>query len=325
MSLLSIKELTVEYRTEKGPLRAVDKVSLDIEEGEVLGLAGESGCGKSTMAHSILRILPSTTRVAGKIELDGQDVLEMNDRALRRYRWKEVSIVPQGSMNAFDPVIPIGSQIVEAIRTHEDVSKEEAWRRTRTLVSMVGISENRARNYAHEFSGGMRQRAAIAMALSLSPKLVILDEPTTALDVIVQKQLLALLRRLQRTLGISFIIITHDLSVLADIATTIAVMYAGKIVEIGPQNEVFSNPRHPYSKALIGAIPTVDGPRSLAKAIAGMPPNLTSPPDGCKFHPRCPFVLEKCRSVEPTLDPVAPGVSVACHLYVSTPVATDGR
>ena len=317
MPLLSIKDLTVEYKTERGPLRAVDRVSLEMEEGEVLGLAGESGCGKSTMAFSILRILPESAKVSGKIELEGQDVLEMDDRALRRYRWKAVSLVPKGSMNAFDPVIPVGAQIVEAIRTHVEVTKEEAWQKTKQLLSLVGISENRAKNYAHEFSGGMRQRAVIAMALSLSPKLVILDEPTTALDVVVQKQILALVRRLQEALGISFVFVTHDLSVLASIADTLAVMYAGRIVEKGPRAEVFSNPRHPYSKALIEAIPTVDGARFLAKAIQGSPPDLVAPPTGCKFHPRCPYAFEKCSEVEPDLEPVGGNVSAACHLLTS--------
>ncbi|MGA2665525.1 MAG: ABC transporter ATP-binding protein, partial [Nitrososphaerales archaeon] len=234
MTLLAIRDLTVEYRTERGPLRAVDAVSLEMGEGETLGLAGESGCGKSTLAFSILRLLPRSARVTGSIELDGVDVLRMDDRALRSYRWKSVALVPQGSMNAFDPVRTIGSQIVEGIRTHESVTGERAWERTRALLASVGISEKRAKNFPHQFSGGMRQRAAIAMALSLNPKLVILDEPTTALDVVVQKQILTLLRRLQREYRTSFVFITHDLSVLADVATSIAVMYAGRIAEIGP-------------------------------------------------------------------------------------------
>jgi peptide/nickel transport system ATP-binding protein len=322
--LLSAKELTVEYSTERGGLKAVDSVSLDMEEGEVLGLAGESGCGKSTLAFSILRILPRTAKTLGRLELDGQNVLEMNDEDVRHYRWKSVSLVPQGSMNAFDPVIPIGAQIVEAIKTHETVSNAEAWQKTRHLFSLLGIPEDRVKNYAHEFSGGMRQRAAIAMALSLNPKLVILDEPTTALDVVVQRQILALLRHLQKSLQISFIFITHDLSVLADIATRIAVMYAGKIVEIGAQDEFFSNPRHPYSKALISAIPTIDGPKSVTKAIPGIPPDLISPPTGCRFHPRCPFVFEKCREVEPPLELVGGGVRAACHLFDQSPTLQSG-
>ena len=238
MALLSIRDLSVEYSTERGPLRAVDTVSLEMDEGQTLGLAGESGCGKSTLAFSILRLLPRSAKVSGRIQLDGEDVLQMDDRALRAYRWKSVALVPQGSMNAFDPVRTIGSQIVEGIKAHESTSDTEAWERARALLASVGIPKNRAKNYPHQFSGGMRQRAAIAMALSLNPKLVILDEPTTALDVVVQKQILTLLRHLQREYRTSFIFITHDLSVLADIATTIAVMYAGKLAEIGSETEV---------------------------------------------------------------------------------------
>jgi peptide/nickel transport system ATP-binding protein len=314
MALLSIRELSVEYRTERGPLRAVDTVSLDLKEGETLGLAGESGCGKSTLAFSILRLLPPSARISGRIELDGENVVDMDDRTLRNYRWKSVSLVPQGSMNAFDPVRTIGSQIVEGIKAHESISKAEAWQRARKLLSSVGISEDRAKSFPFQFSGGMRQRAAIAMALSLNPKLVILDEPTTALDVVVQKQILTLLRHLQREYQTSFIFITHDLSVLADIATRIAVMYAGKIAEIGSETEVLGSPQHPYSGALIAAIPTIDGEKSAAKSIPGLPPDLISPPSGCRFHPRCPFVFEKCINVEPALTQISRETQAACHL-----------
>jgi oligopeptide/dipeptide ABC transporter ATP-binding protein len=318
LALLSVRDLTVEYATERGPLRAVDDVSVDVEQGEVLGLAGESGCGKSTLAFSILRILPRTARIRGSLELNGQNLLEMDDEQVRSYRWKSISLVPQGSMNAFDPVIPIGAQIVEAIRTHDPMSNAEAWAKTQRLFSLIGIPEDRVKNYAHEFSGGMRQRAAIAMALSLDPKLVILDEPTTALDVVVQKQILALLRHLQKTLQISFIFITHDLSVLGDVASRIAVMYAGKIVEVGPQQKILSNPKHPYSKALVAAIPTIEGPKSMAKAIPGIPPDLVSPPAGCRFNPRCQFVFDKCREIEPPLYNVDQGVRAACHLLTDS-------
>ena len=325
MPLLEAKGLSVEYRVERGYLKAVDEVSFKMDEGEVLGIAGESGCGKSTLAHSILRILPPSARVSGKIWIDGQDVLALDEPALRRYRWKQVSLVPQGSMNAFDPVISVGAQIVEAIRTHEQIGNDEAWGKAKKLLSLVGLGEDRAKNYAHEFSGGMKQRAAIAMALSLSPKLVILDEPTTALDVVVQKNLLALLRRLQRTLGISFVFITHDLSVLSDVATDIAVMYAGKIVETGPKGEIFDNPRHPYTRALMAAIPAIRGPRSTAKSIPGIPPDLMAPPGGCRFHPRCSYAFERCRRVEPDLALVDRGVSVACHLFTEDKGRGDGR
>lgn len=314
MTLLEIRDLSVEYHTDRGPLRAVDAVSLEMKQGETLGLAGESGCGKSTLAFSILRLLPRLTKISGRILVDGNDVLEMDDAALRRYRWKSVALVSQGSMNAFDPVRTIGSQIVESIRTHEQVNAAEAWKRTGNLLSSVGIPADRAKNFPHQFSGGMRQRAAIAMALSLNPKLVILDEPTTALDVVVQKQILTLLRQLQREYSTSFIFITHDLSVLSDIASSIAVMYAGKIAEMGPQDKILDSPLHPYSKALIGAIPTIEGDRTTAKSIPGLPPDLISPPSGCRFHPRCPVAIAVCSEKEPALKPVSKDTRAACHL-----------
>ena len=316
MALLSVSNLSVEYWTNHASyLKAVDGVSFQVEEGEVIGLAGESGCGKSTLAHSILRILPRSARVTGSIMVNGSDVMKMDERSARNYRWKQVSLVPQASMNAFDPVIPVGAQIVESIRIHDSTPKPAAWKRTRELFALVGISEKRVREYPHQFSGGMKQRAAIAMALSLEPKLVILDEPTTALDVIVQKQILNLLKRLQKELGITILFVTHDLSVLSDIATRIAVMYAGKIAEIGPSSEFFKSPKHPYGRALIQAIPTLRGDLSSVKGIQGAPPNLLSPPSGCRFHPRCPFVFDRCKKEEPELLNVEGNAMVACHLF----------
>ena len=218
-------------------------------------------------------------------------------------------------MNAFDPVITIGSQIVESIRIHSKVDKADAWRRTRELFSLVGIPEGRAKGYPHEFSGGMKQRAAIAMALSLNPKLVILDEPTTALDVVVQRQVLGLLAKLRRELGISFLFVTHDLSVLSEIATKVAVMYAGRLAEISNSEAMFASPKHPYSRALIHAIPTLSGDLSLVKSIPGVPANVLSLPSGCKFHPRCPSAFDRCMKEEPRLLQMDDGSSVACHLF----------
>ena len=315
MPLLDVRGLCIDYKLQNGYLRAVDSVSFQIDEGEVLGLAGESGSGKSTIAHSILKILPRSTRVSGSILVDGAEVVQMDDRATRAYRWKVVSLVPQGSMNAFDPVITIGSQIVESIRIHSDVDKAAAWRRTRELFSLVGIPESRVKGYPHEFSGGMKQRAAIAMALSLNPKLVILDEPTTALDVVVQRQVIGLLVRLRRELGISFLFVTHDLSVLSEIATNVAVMYAGRLAEISTSEALFASPNHPYSRALIHAIPTLSGNLSLVRSIPGVPANVLNLPPGCKFHPRCPYVFERCRKEEPRLKRTDSGSSVACHLF----------
>ena len=315
MPLLDVKGLCIDYKLQDSYVRAVDNVSFQIDQGEVLGLAGESGSGKSTIAHSILKILPRSARVSGSITVDGTEVVKMDDRSARGYRWKVVSLVPQGSMNAFDPVITIGAQIVESIRVHRDVDKADAWRRTRELFSLVGIPESRAKGYPHEFSGGMKQRAAIAMALSLNPKLVILDEPTTALDVVIQRQVLGLLVRLKKELGISFLFVTHDLSVLSEIATKVAVMYAGRLAEISSSEALFASPQHPYSRALIHAIPTLSGDLSLVRSIPGVPANLLNLPAGCKFHPRCPEAFERCRSEEPHLLRIDNGSSVACHLF----------
>lgn len=315
MPLLDVQGLCIDYKVQSGYLRAVDDVSFQIGEGEVLGLAGESGCGKSTVAHSILKILPRSAKVSGTIFVDGHDVVRMDDKETRAYRWKVVSLVPQGSMNAFNPVLTVGSQIVESIRIHSRVDKDIAWRRTKELFSLVGIPEARVRGYPHEFSGGMKQRAAIAMALSLNPRLVILDEPTTALDVVVQKQLLSLLKKLRGELGTSFLFVTHDLSVLSEISTKIAVMYAGRIVEVSGLDTFFDNPNHPYSKALIQAIPSLSGDLSLVRSISGLPPNLFNRPTGCRFNPRCPYAFERCRVEEPELTKLKGGPMVACHLF----------
>jgi peptide/nickel transport system ATP-binding protein len=315
LPLLEVEELSVEYEVKNGRLRAVDNISFEIGEGEVLGLAGESGCGKSTVAHSILRILPKSAKVSGSISVDGTEVLQMDEKSTRAYRWKVVSLVPQGSMNAFDPVINVGAQIVESIRVHTNVDKDGAWRRSRELFSLVGIPEDRVTGYPHEFSGGMRQRAAIAMALSLNPRMVILDEPTTALDVVVQKQLLSLLTKLKKELGISFLFVTHDLSLLSEIATKIAIMYAGRLAEVSTSDSFFGSPKHPYGRALIQAIPTLDGDLTLVRSIPGLPPNLASPPSGCRFHPRCPYVFDRCRDEEPLLRRLEDGSAVACHLF----------
>ena len=315
LPLLEIKELSVEYKVSQGYLRAVDAISLEIGEGEVLGLAGESGCGKSTVAHSILRILPMSAKVTGSIRVDGAEVLTMDEKSTRDYRWKVVSLVPQGSMNAFDPVMNVGAQIEESIRVHSDVGKAEAGRRSRELFSLVGIPEDRVGGYPHEFSGGMKQRAAIAMALSLNPKLVILDEPTTALDVVVQKQLLSLLAKLRKELGISFLFVTHDLAILSEIATKIAVMYAGRLAEVSSSDSFFLSPKHPYCQALIQSIPTLHGDLTLLRSISGKPPNLLSPPSGCRFHPRCPHAFDRCKTEEPMLLSMTDGSTVACHLF----------
>jgi oligopeptide/dipeptide ABC transporter ATP-binding protein len=311
---LQISDLSIEYSAQGGFVRAVDRLSFDLEEGEVLGIAGESGCGKTTAALSVLRILPRSAKVGGSIVFNGEEVLAMNDERLRQYRWKDVALVPQSAMNAFDPVITIGAQIVEAIRLHEKIEKEEAWKKAGDLLTSVGIPRNRLRHFPHEFSGGMRQRAMIAMAIALNPKIVILDEPTTALDVVTQRQILNLLKKLQEKLRVSFIFITHDLSILGELSDRIVVMYAGKIAEIGKTESIFSHPNHPYTQALLSSILPVFGPMVNAKPIRGLPPNLALLPSGCRFHPRCPYTFERCIREEPKLLRVSEDVEASCHL-----------
>lgn len=315
--VLEVRNLTVSYKTESGYVKAVDNVSFTVNKGEVLGLAGESACGKSTTALSIMRLLAPNAVVNGQILFDDKDVLQMSEAELRNFRWKGVSLIPQGSMNSLDPVIQVGKQIVEAIRAHESVSRTDAWKTTEKLLSSVSIHPTRAKDYPHEFSGGMKQRAVTAMALALNPRLVIADEPTTALDVVVQKQLLLVLRNLQKSSGISFIFVTHDLSVIGEIADRVAVMYAGKIVEIGKKEIVLKNPSHPYTQALVNSVPKVFGNRQLLESIPGSPPTGIWP-EGCRFHPRCRFAFDLCRQKEPELQHAATGSLAACHLVSKT-------
>ena len=311
--LLEVKNLSVTYTTQAGPIKAVDNVSFKINRGEVLGLAGESGCGKTTTALSIMRLHGENAKVEGKILFEGNDILQMNNEQLRRFRWKNVSMIPQGSMNSLDPVMTVGNQIIEAIRTHQNTSKHDANEITKRLLSAVAIHPSRAQNYPHEFSGGMKQRAVIAMALALEPHLVIADEPTTALDVVVQKQLLELLKQLREHLKISFLFVTHDLSVIGEIADKVAVMYAGKIAEIGDKDAVLNHPTHPYTEALVNSVPRVFGKRELLNSIPGNPPSGIWPA-GCRFNPRCKYTFDLCRRTEPELEPSKTGTMAACHL-----------
>jgi len=313
---IQIRNLSVSYSTESGYIKAVDNVSFEINKGEILGLAGESACGKTTTALSIMRLHGGNARVEGQILFGNEDVLQMSDEELRGFRWKQVSLIPQGSMNSLDPVIPVGNQIIEAIQAHERVSRNEAWKNTEKLLSSVSIHPSRAKNYPHEFSGGMKQRAVIAMALAMNPTLVIADEPTTALDVVVQKQLLIVLRELQRRLGIAFLFVSHDLSVIGEIADRVAVMYAGKIVEIGEKEQVLKQPAHPYTQALVNSVPKVFGDRQVLNSIPGSPPTGVWP-QGCRFNPRCQYAFDLCRLKEPELQLSTTGAYAACHL-VST-------
>jgi len=302
----------------RGWVRAAEGVNFHVDKGEALGLAGESGCGKTTVAMSILKILPQGGMIrGGKIIFDGTDLVPLPENQMRKIRWKGIAIVFQGAMNAMNPVIKVGEQIVEAIRTHEsEVSSKEAWERSRKLFELVGIDAERVDNYPHEFSGGMRQRALIAMALAANPKFLIGDEPGTALDVIVQAQTLKLMRDLRDRLGLSMLVISHDLSILAETCEKIAIMYAGRIVEYGDAESVFKEPLHPYTQGLLKAFPSIRGERIRLTSIPGQPPDLLKPPPACRFHPRCPYVMDVCKKVDPPLEKSGKGDHmVACHLY----------
>lgn len=315
MGRLVVNDLQMHYRTRKGNVRAVDKITFTLEPGRALGVVGESGCGKSSLGLTLLRLLPRNGEVVGgSVRLGDQELLEMSDEAFRQQiRWSKISMVFQGAMNALNPVLTVGSQITEAILAHEPVSKDEATARAKQLLEMVGINPDRYHHYPHQFSGGMKQRAVIAMALACHPQIVIADEPTTALDVMVQAQVLKAMADLRERLNLSMILVSHDLSVVAQTCDEVAVMYAGRIVEYGPVEEVFMNPLHPYTQGLTQAFPDIHAERAPIVSIPGTPPNLIHPPGGCRFHPRCPLADEECRRIDPTLaEKGDAGHKVAC-------------
>jgi peptide/nickel transport system ATP-binding protein len=312
--LVEIEGLVVEYPVSGGSVRAVDDVSLAIRRGEIVGLAGESGCGKSTVAHSLLRILkPPGEITGGRVVFDGQDVLALAPKQLRQFRWRNVSIVFQSAMNSLNPVMKVGDQFVDMFKAHGHVRKSDALRRSAELMELVGIDPSRLRAYPHELSGGMRQRVVIAMALALNPELLVMDEPTTALDVVVQREILREIEVLQRELGFAVLFITHDLSLLVEFSDRIAIMYAGKVVELGAARELFDGPLHPYTVGLMQSFPPLSGERLRLTGIPGSPPDLRDPPPGCRFHPRCPRAEGRCSTDEPQLTASAHGRLAACH------------
>jgi peptide/nickel transport system ATP-binding protein len=310
--LLSVRDLHVTYRTDEGPVPAVRGVSFEIASGETLGLAGESGCGKSSVAGALLRLLPRGTDVSGEVLLDGEDVLRMSADRLRAVRWTELSIVFQGALHTLNPVHRVGDQIGEAILIH--TPRVDAKARVAELLELVGLPDRRAPEYPHQLSGGQRQRVLIALALACNPRLLIADEPTTALDVMVQAQVLDLLARLQHDLALSMIFITHDLSTLSHVCRRTAVMYAGRIVEEGDASSVFEDPVHPYAAALAAAFPVIGDPshRLRPSGLGGDPPDPRSLPTGCTFHPRCPVVLPECATTQVDLWPAGQGRRAAC-------------
>jgi peptide/nickel transport system ATP-binding protein len=315
--LLEVKNVKTYFYTMRGVVKAVDDVNIDVSKGESLGLAGESGCGKSTLAFTIIRLVPPPGRiVGGSMIFQGLDITKMSEEEFRKkIRWKGISMIFQGAMNVLNPVYTVGDQLAEVFMLHKNYTKKEALAEAAKLLQMVGIEPRRLRSYPFELSGGMKQRVVIAMALALNPPLVIADEPTTALDVVVQAQIMNLLKKLKRELGTSIILISHDLSLIAELADKTAIMYAGKIVEYGSSDYVYKTPKHPYTQGLLGSIPRLRGEIRDLTWIPGIPPDLINPPPGCRFHPRCKYAMEKCKKEEPPMIEIEKGHYVACWLY----------
>jgi len=326
-TLLEVKNLATYFFTPEGVVKAVDDISYDLEEGEILGLVGESGCGKSVSALSLMRLIQRPGRnVAGEVHFNGQDILSLSDADMRKIRGKDMSMIFQEPMTSLNPVLTIGRQLTEALQLHLGMDKAQSETRAGELLVMVGIPEGDRRlgDYPHQFSGGMRQRVMIAMALSCDPKMLIADEPTTALDVTIQAQILELVQRLCRELGTAVLVITHNLGVVARYADRVNVMYAGKIIERGTAKEIYGNPRHPYTLGLLASVPRLDEPRKeLLEPIEGLPPDLIELPQGCSFRARCKFAIDKCATEIPPLVEVSEGHTAAC--WVSSELGAGAK
>ena len=325
--LLRVENLTTQFVTPRGVVRAVDGVSFDVAAGETFGLVGESGCGKSVTCRSILRLVPAPARVGGHVMFEGRDLLALRSRDLRAVRGARIAMIFQDPMTALNPVMRVGDQIAEVIHEHQSVGRRAGRDRVLELMNLVGIPAPRERidDYPHQFSGGMRQRVVIAVALACDPRMLLADEPTTALDVTIQDQILKLLLRLQQTMGMSVVLVTHDLGIVAQTCHRVAVMYAGKIVEQADTASLLAAPRHPYTRGLLDSLPNVRERTRYLHPISGAPPDLAEPPAGCRFHPRCPLAVDACMRAEPPLIEVEPGHLSAClfHEKLMEPPATS--
>ena len=315
--LYSVRGLTVKYQTRAGVVRAVDNVSLDIRRGEILGLVGESGCGKSTLGKALMRLHTGPAHISqGELWFDGRDLMKLSDREMPDVRGAEIGMVFQDPMTSLNPVQRILDHLTETVQTHEpETSEAQARLRAEELVERLGIRRERLDEYPHQMSGGMRQRVMISLALALRAKLVIADEPTTSLDVIVEAKFLDLLKELQKEFGLTILLITHNIGVVAEVADRVAVMYAAKMVEMGDVHEVFAEPRHPYTQGLLKSVPNIRLEEGELYKMEGAPPNLLHPPIGCRFNPRCPMVMDICRTTDPAFEPVTGDHFASCLLY----------